>query len=406
MIGLGIVGLLGGIVGFLIFKSKPSVRLTSHNWEDKYYEFLKKQNEKKEGSGVLKEKSDITFIQIDTMKDPVMIIKNKYKVDKEYEYFGMFGIVNDKVELITGSSYEKYNIGMYYNIEKDKYQYFVHNEEGGSEGYTSLDTLKYDKEKIDELLDDLKEKNITDMDSQEYKDAFAKYNEEREKDTNRDDIWITGSEQKITQQITDGKTLEYNKIEEKLIDTKIEPKYFEYEKDMESKDLKKEVEKGKDNYKEINSLITKSIEENVKKQKELVEKTIQDIEKAKEEVTKAEETKKAEEEKKKAEESAKKAEEAKNGLTIGNYTLKYGTYNGADASAGITLVLNADSTCTYDGKSCTYSIGKHDFAQDSSSAGNETTCLVINADYKYYFYPESSSTLTDGGINVFNYSGN
>jgi hypothetical protein len=91
-------------------------------------------------------------------------------------------------------------------------------------------------------------------------------------------------------------------------------------------------------------------------------------------------------------------------IKIGNKTMKYGTYNGSDAAEGIILKLNSDGTCTYDGQNCTYTIGTHDFAQDASTKGSYKDCIIINADYTYYYYPLNETNLTDGGIYNFIYS--
>lgn len=94
------------------------------------------------------------------------------------------------------------------------------------------------------------------------------------------------------------------------------------------------------------------------------------------------------------------------GIKVGNTTIKHGTYNGEDAASGIKLVLSKDGKCTYDGKSGTYSVGTHDFAQDESTRGSIKDCLIIKTDYTYHYYPINSTTLGDGGINNFIYSGN
>lgn len=104
--------------------------------------------------------------------------------------------------------------------------------------------------------------------------------------------------------------------------------------------------------------------------------------------------------------SSSKSSMTSEGIKIDNKTMKYGTYNGAAAAEGITLKLNSDGTCTYDGKSCTYKLGTHDFAQDSSTRGSYKDCIIVDNGYKYYFYPLSETNFTDGGINDFIYSGN
>ena len=84
---------------------------------------------------------------------------------------------------------------------------------------------------------------------------------------------------------------------------------------------------------------------------------------------------------------------------------KYGKYIGAAADEGHVLVLNPNGACTYNGASCTYSIGTHDFAQDESTRGSYETCLIIKADYTHYLMPYTNTSIGDGDIGEFNYAG-
>ncbi len=92
------------------------------------------------------------------------------------------------------------------------------------------------------------------------------------------------------------------------------------------------------------------------------------------------------------------------GISLGNYTIKYGKYEGEASVEGDTLVLKENGTGTYNGESCTWSKGTHDFAQDSSTRGDVKQCIILKtSDGNYYFYASSNSTLTDGDISTFNY---
>lgn len=94
------------------------------------------------------------------------------------------------------------------------------------------------------------------------------------------------------------------------------------------------------------------------------------------------------------------------GITLGNYTIKYGKYEGEASVEGDTLVLKENGTGTYNGESCTWSKGTHNFAQDSSTRGDVKQCIILKtSDGNYYFYASSNSTLTDGDISIFNYVG-
>lgn len=69
-----------------------------------------------------------------------------------------------------------------------------------------------------------------------------------------------------------------------------------------------------------------------------------------------------------------------NELKIGNKTIKYGTYTGIDAATGDTLVINADNTATLNGTSYTYTVGEHNFAQDTSSDSYKDGIIFQNGD--------------------------
>lgn len=95
-----------------------------------------------------------------------------------------------------------------------------------------------------------------------------------------------------------------------------------------------------------------------------------------------------------------------NGIKLGNYTVKYGKYEGEASVDGVVLTLKEDGTGTYDGKSCTWVKGSHDFAQDSSTRGSIKDCIVVKtSEGTYYLYATNNATLTDGDISLFKYVG-
>jgi hypothetical protein len=97
---------------------------------------------------------------------------------------------------------------------------------------------------------------------------------------------------------------------------------------------------------------------------------------------------------------------ANDGISVGNYTIKYGKYEGEAAVEGEVLVLKENGTGTYEGENCTWVKGSHDFAQDSSTRGSIKECIIVKTtEGTYYYYPTSNSSFTDGDIAVFNYVG-
>lgn len=406
-----VIVILVAVIGCLVYRSTLENKTTGSTWTDKYYEFLKEQSRSKKVNDSLKEKSNISFVQSESMKNPMMIVKSKYKDGKyNYEYIAVFGIVDDSVKFFNGFSSSEADVKLYYNLDKKKYKYYIYNKNDTFETYTSLDTVKYDYDNYNlaKLLD---EKGITGYDSEEYNEAVKEFYEKQDKDTNREVIMIYDDDKKVEQKTLDGKNLEYNKIDEKLVDTGVEPKYFDYKKDMNVLDLREEVVEGKENYKDIDALLTKAIEKVVKEQIELVEKVKQDIENAKAEI-------KADEEKK-----AKEAEAAlyAKGLTIGNYNLKYGTYttsvphggvNGNDLYGTITLKPNgafhiktnfeqsSGNTKTID-EDGTYTTGRSLNSYDSQ----DTIFFKTNSGYKFSYFVTNNSYFNSQWI-IYNYSGN
>ena len=177
---------------------------------------------------------------------------------------------------------------------------------------------------------------------------------------------------------------------------------FEFNKSIVEDELRKLVDKSTNLYEDIAKTI-KANKENVERLKNELKEKEERIKSIKEEKSK-EEVKETNNDTSTKEVTSSDNTEV-SGIKLGSYTINYGTYVGEAASSGITLVLNKDGSCTYDGNPCTYSVGTHDFAQDESTRGSIKTCLIINADYTTYLYPYSSTAIGDGDINTFNYQG-
>ncbi len=396
-----LVVILVCIVGWFIYKNSLEDKTTGSNWSDKYYEFLKNQNNDKKLNWMFDNKTEITFVKSKEIEEPLMLVKNDTKCagdNSDCEAINVLGIVDGEVEFFVGTTSKKEEARLYYDIEKKEYKYYLKSTYEGNERYYSLDTIVTDYEKYN-VYKEAEKRKITDYNSKEYKKLQDEIYKKKSEDTTREEITINENNAKVTQETVDGKTIEYNTIDSQLVDTGVTLKYFEYEKGMKPIKIREEIIKGKDSYKELSEQVTKAIEEVVKQQIDLMEQTKRDIEKAKKDKQAAEEAKRAAEEKKKVEKAAK------SGLKVGKYTLKYGKYIGSYASEGNILVLNPNGACTYNGASCTYSIGTHDFAQDESTRGSYETCLIIKADYTHYLMPYTNTSIGDGDIGEFNYAG-
>ena len=317
-----------GVVGFLVYRHSLENKTTGSTWSDKYYEFLKEQSKAKKVNESLGKESDISFVQTKSMKDPMMVVEYDTKYDnKDFEGISVFGIVDDKVIYLGGQSYEKEEVKLYYDIDKKEYKYYIHGQSKDAESFTSLDNIKYDYDNYN-VLKLMEEKGITDFNSDEYKKLAQETAEKQLNDTTREQYNYYKDDKKVTQNTLDGKTIEYNKADEKFVDVDVEPETFDYKQGMDIIKLRDEVVDGKTDYKEIDDLLNKAIKKIVKEQIDLVEKVKQDIEKAKADI-------KADEERK-----AKEAEAAlyAKGLTVGSHNLKFGNYTTSVPDGGIDRV--------------------------------------------------------------------
>ena len=401
-----------GVIGFLVYRNSLENKTTGSDWSDIYYKFLKEQNKSKEANYPFNGKAEVSFVKIKNSDDPMMLVKSDRDCSDgktKCEEYNIFGIEDDSVKFIQGDSAEKAEVKLFYNIEKKDYKYYLHLEnENGFNYYFSLDTMKYDFDNYN-IEKEAKKRGITDFDSQEFKDLYDEISKKKDSDTSRDVINLPVTEQKVEQKTLDGKVLEYNKIDELIVDTNVEPEYINYKKDMDVIKLRQEVVDEVDECKNIDDLLNKSIKKIVKEQIDLIEKVKQDIENAKNEI-------KADEEKK-----AKEAEAAlyAKGLTVGSHNLKFGNYttsnqigpDGGQLYGTITLKPNgkfhiktnfeqsSGETRNID-EDGTYTVGTAINSFDEQDAIKFTT----NSGYRFTYF------VTDNYMNsqwiIYKYSGN
>lgn len=358
---ISIILICGILVCGYIFKDKifgSKDKKLSTVWGETYYVYLKDINETKEykkaGLPDNVKGAKVNFISVSDIKDPVMTIT--YDKDSK-EYTNVYYINNDKVDAIVYD--DSTNVKLLYDVEKDTYNYYSETVNG--------DTTYY--------------KNLKDQ-----------INSKNNKDSSKTIIveeYVFSDNDKETITDASGNEVSLSKKDEKFIEVSVQDKSFIYSSDTTKDELNKIVEKQVSIYEDI----SKTIEAN----KKVVEKLKEEL------VAKQEKIKSIKEENLKIEEQKK---EASNEIKVGNYGIKFGTYNGQDAVEGETLILSKDGVCTFNGVACTYKVGTHDFAQDLSSEGSIKPCLIIEADYTYYYHPIDVGTLSDGDISQFVYSGN
>ena len=406
-----LVVILACIVGWFVYRNNLENKTTGSDWSDKYYNFLRDQNKKKDINSTLTEESELSFVKDEQEKYPYMLVKKEYEENgKKRESISMFAIDEGKVKYINGYNANKVDVKLYYNVDRKEYNYYLHTINDTFEDYYSLYSIKYDYDNYN-VYKTLEEKGIKDVDSEEAMKIKEEFRNKRSNDENIDEYFIYDEDKKVEQKTLDGKTIEYNKMDEKLVDTKVEPKYFDYKKNMSPINLRKEVVKGHDDYKDVNELLDKAIKKMVKEQLDMIEKTKQDIENAKAEI-------KADEERKSAEaEAALYAA----GLKVGENTLKFGKYttsvqgggpNGGDLYG--TIILNPNGKfhiktnfeqSSGDARNIdedgTYRVGTAINSYDTQPAIHFTT----NSGYKFTYYVVNDTYMNSQWI-IYNYSGN
>ena len=373
---ISIILICGILVIGYIFKDKlfgSKEKKLSNAWGETYYVYLKdiKDNNKYKEAGLPNDlkQAKVNFVSVGDIKDPVMTIT--YNKDKK-EYTNIYYINNDKVDAIVYN--EPTSIELFYNIEKDTYNYYSN---------TVSDSDNYYK-------------NITDQ-------IKSKTNKDSSKAVIVEEYRINSNDK---EEVTDsnGNSVSLTKFESTFIKLDTPDNSFEFSNLVAEKDLKKLVDKSTKRYEDIAKTI-KANKENVERLKSELKEKEEKIKSIKEESTKKEEIQASDNSNTKEVTSNNSNNTEVSGIKLGSYTINYGKYVGEAASSGITLVLNKDGSCTYDGKSCTYTVGTHDFAQDESTRGSIKDCLIINAEYTIYLFAYSSTSIGDGDINSFNYNG-
>lgn len=299
-----LLSIIGGLIITLLLSrnnknSNNSTDLTA--WENAYVLYLNGQKHTL-SSG---DNTDMQLIKIKDNKIPTLVARYDYtnegKTSKMLEIYQ----VNEEGNMIAnGSTSGDCKLKILYNKESGKYEIFIYRDYEESYVYTSLEEF------IESAVNDYNA-NKEDAKTHVSDYTFSKTNENSRKSVEE-------------------------KFNEKFIDVNCDDiinNWVRYNKDDAKEDiiklLKEEVEKNKTS----ESLLTDE------KKTEISDKVEQE--------------KKALEEKNAKKEAEKKAkeEEAKSKLTIGNYTLQYGKYisDKIDNYDAITIILNADKTCSYSG---------------------------------------------------------
>lgn len=301
---LVIVVATGG--GYFAYQYIEENKPIEQEWADTYYHYIKDTNEEgKSEDEKIQNNSEIGFIEVSDIDDPVMIVE--YEKDDE-DVLDVYYINEGKVSNVINLG--EADIELLYDMNKKEYDWYTHTKTDTKDTYTKLSA---------QILGENKDKE------EETEYSFEK-------------------DEKITVETVDGDTISISKFDTMFIETDAKIDTVDYHEDMTNKELKETIEKGVTQYKPEEELITEDIKNDVTEKENKVTEKQEEMQQAEEEKKKAEE-----EARKKAEEEAKKkAEEEAKGLKVGSHTLQYGTYisdvAGMDSTMYGTITLNPDKT--------------------------------------------------------------
>ncbi|MBR3122105.1 hypothetical protein IKF28_01530 [Candidatus Saccharibacteria bacterium] len=372
--GLAALGLLVWGIISMVTANQP----LEQDWAQTYYVYLEENpldpQLKTADDEVIAnaDQYEVEFYDLENLDDPLMAV-NYVTDDKNYvTYYWMEedevkrAVVNDPSEIV-----------LLYDIKEKKSDYYIHYEKNDINYYKSLDkelstiTVADDSKHVKE--------------NAEYK--FSEDDVDSVKDKDGNEHTLTKFEQTFVE------------IEDESVPITLPVNY-------DNNELKNTIRDEAYEY--------KVLEEVAKEHAEMVRKVIEDIEKRQEEIKNIEKENAEIEAKKKAEEEAKRAaEEAKKGIKLEGYTISYGTYLLDEAYVGptngeYTLVLKPNGICTYGGKSCTWKLGKRDYAQSEESRGKAIHQSIIvdttGGGYGISLFAYGNNELGDGDIEHYVYS--
>ncbi len=307
-----------GVGAFLIYNMMIENQKTGTQWGDLYNEYIQNEILIENGDKNYNLKEDVDNLTIEFLDigedNPVMLVSYK-KDDKEL--IDLYKINNNQVEEVFKG--KEARVDYFYDMKKEEYLWYLISKNGENYEYTIISKLINGEETPEYSM------NTSDM---------------------------------IAQKTSDGDVIFLSLLEETFVSPDIERNNkLELSNNMKKDNYLNKIKIVVEDYKTAEEIITDSIKEQVEEDVNKIEERKQRIEDEKVKVQEQEEQKKAEEEarikqeqaEKEAEEAAKRAEEEQqektttnttqdsnkndttnnqtgNGLTVGNYNLKYGMY--------------------------------------------------------------------------------
>lgn len=313
--------ILGSVGGYVVYKNYNENKTTGSSWGDLYYQYLKDIKDKKGTDGLENRKDmEIGFVESNVSENPIMVMTDKETQvikdeEKDMYYVNLYKIENEKVVFAGGIGFEsKPKVELLYDVTNKEYRYFVSHEDSDFKNYKVIDYIIKEYSQHTKIY---KNKNLS---SEEKEQKITEIDKELTADKTNIYYTITNQSDTVSQKTLDGKELTYNKSDELIVKTGIELNTFDFNLNDENNDIRDNIEKEADDYKEIEEVTTDKITNKVDTKLKELENTKVKIEEAKAEI-KADNEKKAE----------------KEGLKVGSVTLKYGTY--------VSDVSNQDDKC-------------------------------------------------------------
>ena len=362
--------------GYFVYQQIELNKPLETAWGDTYYAYLKEIQKQpaKLGFSLDGESQDmkLQFYQMEENTDPVMGISY---TGSNNSYSNFYYIKDGKVSFIGFTNVV--GIELLYNIEEEKYGWYVHTKYEGQETYRLLENFDDDG-------------------------STSKY--------------YTMKENEATMVETeDGETLSISKFDEMFIKPEVnESIEINFNLNMTEKELKDAIEEAIEGYKTKEDIETEEVKNQVTSKEEELNNKKKEMEEAKEAVEKKEEEEAA---KKAAEEAAKKAEEeASKVIQAGKYTLKYGKYTGTDYAATddrdskmeVTIILNSNGTYTKTDK--IVATGKYEsmsgtFKISSNSGFGDNMILTLSDGGMYIVSGNNQFSLAAGSGAIFKFQG-
>ncbi len=294
---LGVLLLIAIVVGAIFgFKYLQENKTVGAEWGDTYYAYLKEaisEDADREDYGLQKGMKNIELQFIETeQKNPVMVMTYS-KQDEQYVNLYKTDESGDVDKVVYT---EPADVEFLYNIENEAYSWYLHTETFQGDSYKSLNSV------------------LEDPDNDE-----ADYTIKRGEETKQETL--------------SGDTITLSKFDETFVEPEVDTgDKVEFSTSLEPKELRENIEKGVEEFKKQEEIVTDEVKSETEEKVKKVEETKKSIEQAKEDIKK--------------EEERKKAEELAKGLTVGSVTLKYGKYvsdvSQMDSSMYGTLILRPD----------------------------------------------------------------